>query len=485
MRARALAIGCGLLLVRCVPAPSRVDQGPARIQAPGAPVRVWVDAFAGQGGDGSEHHPFRDLHQALAVRGRPLEVTVRQGLYPGPFAVEGAVTVTGPRTAVLHASEGTVLTAGEGAVIRGLTVQGGSIGARLSSAPQLGTAPRLDGVAFSGQRAMAVDVHSGAATLDGCELEASVSEVLGLVVEEGAAANVRALEVRGPYRRGIEARGQATLTVDRMQARDAVTAVFGSGAALRLRNVSVEGGRGPGVFAAEGSLDISGLRVRGHEYGLQTRMVKGLRAEKLELEGQDRAGLALVQSEGNVDEVRVAGSGDFGGVQLVGSNVRLHHLHVESARAYGILVRQGRVEVVDSEIRDVLGTGTDDGDGLHLRAATVTVKRTKVTHVAGAGLVAAEGSAAHVEQLELEGCQTAGLIADTEAELSGSAVTLHGTGGPAVVVPNPATVKLDAVTLSSGQEPAVFADCGGGARVELSHVHADRPIAGTPCVVVR
>src|SRR5262245_30643699 len=99
-------------LAGCASRAVQAESGP-----PPAPVELWVDASALEGGDGTEARPLKTLGAALesARAVGAAHVHVRTGLYRGPFTLPAGWAIDGPESAVLfvEGAEGQVLSAAD------------------------------------------------------------------------------------------------------------------------------------------------------------------------------------------------------------------------------------------------------------------------------------------------------------------------------------------------------------------------------------
>lgn len=440
---------------------------------------IWVDAFALEGGDGSEVRPFKTLQAALAAVPAPRRVTLRPGLYRGPFVLPEGMWIDGPEAAVLYVDgpEGAVIAPAGSAELEGFSIQGGKVGLRVVRGTVAGRA-----LHFSGQRGTAALVEDGRLDLSGSDLKATVTETVGVGVGRGQ-ARISGSRFAGPFRRAVAVQ-EGALEVIGCRFEQAVTAVHAVGGRTRLEDLSVSGGRGPAVFLASGSATVRSMRVDGHEYALQTRGMEALSVEDLISVGAERSGVALVGGRATLEDIAVVASGDHGAVAVVGGEVVLRRFRLHRARAYGITARGADLTVLDGEISELLPDASGGaGDAIDLRGTRAVVERVAARGVAGVGLLAAQGSRVEARSLVLQRCRWGGLAVETLAELRATSVTVQDSAGAALTVPGNASAQVDLLVSERNAEGALWAECSSGAKVRLTRVREDGPRRRSlPCV---
>ncbi len=466
-----------LLLVTFACVPHGLEGAAEGARRPTATLQV--DASAAPGGDGSVHRPLATLEEALGRAGAGT-VRLAPGRYVGPFRVAAGVVLEGPSTAVLTAGPQGPLLVAEGALlVRGLTLEGGTV-AVAASGPLT-----LEEVVLTGQEEACIRMEGGGLRVRGGRMETQAGLPRCIVLAQGVRAQLARVRFSGRFERAVEVLAGATLQGEKLRFDGAFTAVHARAAEVRLTDVEVAGGSGPALFAAGGSVVLDGLRVQGHEYGLQTGAGTRLTARRFESREAARAGLALVQTRALLEGVRVRGSGPFGGVQLLGGDVTLRDVRVEEARALGISVLQGRVTLERGEVRGVRGRADEgDGDGVSLRRATVTLRGLAVTDVAGIGVLAAEGAEVSAEGLTIERAGVAGVAAESGGRLAVSGtLAVRGAKGPALLVVDTGDVRARTLVSEANVQGALMAECEAGAHVEVGEVRGDA-LAGLerPCV---
>ncbi|HEX8439549.1 hypothetical protein [Archangium sp.] len=402
-----------------------------------------------------------------------MRIHLTPGRYPGPFVLPAGLELVGEgEGAVLHGEgEGPVVRAPEGATLKGLGVQGGSWG--LEAAGPV----RLESVRFSGQRAGAVRMEVGRLTVVGSGFEAGGPEAVGLLLAGGVRAEVREGRFTGAYKRGVEARG-AEVALEGVRFDGPGTALYQVEGQVRVLRSAVAGGREPGLSVQRGSLRLEDVTVTGHEFGLQsveatleTRGFTSVRAT--------RAGLALIGSRGRLEDTVVLGSGSYGGLLLVGSDLELRGVRVDGADAYGIAVTRGKLRLRRAVITHLTTREKDSGDGLHLRDAEVEAEDVVVRDVAGVGVLGAQGSRVVLRNVSLEGCKEAGVQAETLGHVTAVGLEVRGSGGPALMALDDGVLRVEALTVRDNAAGLVWADCRGETKVTLGRVTELGPTQGT------
>ncbi|WP_395832000.1 hypothetical protein [Archangium violaceum] len=475
-----------LLMIACLTFAS--CRAPAAVIAPEASTgwtEVWVEGARQEAGDGSRERPFSTLVEALARAadgGRPLRVHLAPGRYRGPFVLPAGLELVGAGEGSVLEGEGAgpVVRAPGGAVLRGVAIQGGSWG--LEAAKGV----RLAAVRFSGQGTGAVRVEAGHLSVEEGVFESGGAGTVGVMLVGGSRGEVREGTFTGAFRRGVETR-DSDVELESVRFRGPLTALYQAGGQVRLRHAAVEDGPEVGLFVQHGTLRLEDVTVTGHEYGLQ-----GLDAT-LEARGFTsvravRAGVALIGSRGVLEDSVVQGSGGFGAVSLLGSDMVVRGLRVEGADAYGISATRGRLRLQRTLITRLTTREGDSGDGLHLRDVEVEVEGLVVRDVAGAGVLAAQGARVVLRDVSLEACREAGVWAETLARVTAEGLEVRGSGGPALVALEEGVLQVDALTARDNAGGLVVADCQGATGVKLGHVVGQGPgqVAAEPgakCVV--
>ncbi len=452
--------------------------GEARVPAPAAAapaLELWVDAAVAPGGDGSRSQPLRRLQDALVVPAPSRRVHLAPGLYPGPFIATDGTELLGGSAAVLTAAAGVTVLETRGTVsLERLLVQGGTLGVRGTGAL------RLTQVHFSGQRLGAlVLTEGGTLQATACLFQASVSEGVGLSLEPGVGVHLSGCTFEGPWRRGVEARAPAVLSIAGTGFRGPVTALHLRGGSAELSDVTVAEGRGPGLYVASGTLALHRVQVDGHEYALLTGTDAVVEAEDVTSTRADRAGVGLVHAKAHFRRLTITAAGTFGGLQCVASDVRVEGLRVDAVAGLGVSQRDGTLALDDAVVtrtRDPDGSG---GEGMQLRGGQASLTNVTIRQTAGACLLTAEGADVRLSHATLERCRTAGLVVDSGAHLTASGVTVQSSEGPGAVATGAGRLVLSTFQALS-TEGAVWAECAGGTQVQAWAVAGGLP--ALPCV---
>ncbi|MBN1208323.1 MAG: hypothetical protein JXB05_25915 [Myxococcaceae bacterium] len=463
-----------LLLIGAYRVPASSPTPPVR-SPPGA--EVWVDGARWESGDGTRERPFRTLGEGLAVRPLPT-VHIAPGLYPGPFVLPKGARLVGVGASTVLYVEGRepVVRTEAGATLEQLALQGGGWGVEASGGL------RLEGVAFSGQREGAARLTGGRLVAKGVRCEASLSETVGVSLEGRATAEVKESTFTGPWRRGLRVSGGAEAELEGVRFEGAVMGLDQEGGRVRLRRVTVAGGRGAGLLVRDGALELEEVSVHGHEYGLASSGAK-LRVRGFTSVRAERAGLGLTRSTGRLEELQVRESGSFGALQLVGSDLEVWGFRVDSADGYGVVATNGRLRARNGSITRMRSSERFTGDGLHLRGVKADIEAVEVREAPGAGVLAAQGAEVELRDVTLIKCQQAGLAVETLARVKAVGLEVRDTGGAALAVLRDGEVSADVLTASGLSEGLVWAECEGATRVRLGRLKAeDLRGLSAPCV---
>ncbi|MBM7118536.1 hypothetical protein [Archangium primigenium] len=469
---RALLLIACLLPLACS---SRKDASPP--DRPGPGPEVWVDGTRGEAGEGSRTRPWRSLAEALARADgpRPPRIHLAPGAYPGPFVLPAGAEVVGEGAVLVGGGEGPVVRAAGGALLRGLTLQGGAWG--LEAAGGM----RLEAVRFQGQREGGVSMGAGDLTVEGSRFEAGGPGTVGLRID-GARARVRDTVFTGAFRRALEAR-DAEVDGEALRVEGAATGLHQSRGRVVLRQVTVTPGPEVGLFVDHGTLRLEDVTVTGHEYGVQA-LQGTLETRGLTSLGAVRAGVSLVGARGELVDTRVRGSGNFGAVSLVGSDTVLRGLRVEDAEAYGLTATRGTVRLSRALFTGLTSREGDSGDGLHLRDVDVEARGLVVRGAAGVGVLAAQGARVVLRDASLEACHEAGVWSETLARVSAERLRVQDAQGPALVVLENGVLHADGLVAERNAGGlAAAADCTGGTRVTFHRVVGEGLVGpAVPCV---
>lgn len=440
-------------------------------------VEFWVDGFSQPGGDGSKDRPFKTLPQPVP---QGALVHVRSGVYAGPFTLSGGVRLEGLGEVVLTGIDGvaTVVTASD-AELDGLSIQGGAVGL------EAGAGVKATRVRFSGQRQRAALVR-GALTLAEAELVASVEGIDGLAVERGATLDLANARFSGGFKRAVRAEG-GTLRLTRVRAEGAKTLVHALDSQSTLAGLQAEGGSGPALFFAGGRVSLVGAEVLGHEYALQLAREVDAQVSELRARGSLEACVAATGATLHLAASALWDCGHGGAVALMHSKTSLAGVEVLRARELGVFVRQGQLSLRGGlTVRGVTGTDGVLGDALHVREATVRDLGGGLffSELEGSGVFASAFADVELAQVTVERARSAAFFVERRAQLRLGAALVRGGGGPAIVVPDDASVTVDKLFVAGGNEAPVFAECHGGARVKLGRLETTVPQVPSRCVVV-
>lgn len=479
-------------------------------------THVWVDAALPTSGDGSREHPLRSLAEAL-IRPGPLTVHLGAGTYPGPITLPEGARVEGQGAASVLAVEeaaALVVRAGREAALVDVAVRGGDWGLEVD-----GGRVRLERVGFSGQRTGAVRVTAGRLEVEAGRFEASTPGGTGVLLdgaERGAEANAPAanteagtstpspatelssnrpyaIEARitastftGPYRRAVRVRGaQVRAELRDVRFSGADTAVGVDGGHAEVRRATAEGGKGSAFSVVDGTLVLEDARASGYEYGLSATNARMLQVRRFTSERAARAGLGVVRSQGALEDVVVRDSGDYGGLQFVGGDVRVERFRVEGSGEYGLSALHGKLRLFDGVIDRVRSADGAAGDGLHLREVEADVQGMVVRDVAGACILAAQAAHVKLRGAELRRCTLAGLSVDTQGQLQATDVGIQGAGA-AMTALGQGELHVDLLTASGLADGLIYAECQGATRVSLERVRSeDARGLPLPCVTGR
>jgi hypothetical protein len=192
--------------------------------------------------------------------------------------------------------------------------------------------------------------------------------------------------------------------------------------------------------------------------------------------------LALVASRGDLRDIQVLGAGTFGALQLLESDVRLRRFGLQDSAATGLVLDSGRLFAAEGSIVRTRADDPDLGDAVHLRRGEVELRTLRVRAAAGVGLLAAQRARVKVRDLELERCQTGGVLAEGGAQLALRGVRVQHGAAPAVALLRRAEAELEAVS-APGSSELLWADCADGVRARVGFGISPRDYAlGAACV---
>ncbi len=430
---------------------------------------LYVDAFAAPGGDGSAARPLKVLPPLVPAG---TDVSLASGLYRGPFVLGDDARLEGRGEVVLHAAAGeVVLSLGRGAVV-GLSLQGGDAALAVTGPA------RLERLTLSGQRREVArvdgEVDAAALTVTG-----TVEGVDGLVVR--GALRLEEARFTGGLRRAVRVLEGGRAALRQVSAEGPKTLAHAVRGRLELRDASARLGAGPAVFVAGGEAVIDGLTVHGHEYALQVAAGATVTAARLASTGALEAAVSAHQATLTLSDAQLTGSGSGGAVQGQGATLALRDVTVRDARHLGVLVRQGSAHLERCVVERVSADGEALGDALMVRDARVQVDGLRVADVAGSALFASALALVTVSRLDVDRAWRSALFVERGATVRAEVVLVRGGRGPAVLVPDAATVVLGHLSVATDEVP-LYAECDAGARVTVRRLDSTQPQPPSRCV---
>ncbi len=437
---------------------------------------IVIDAFAAPGGDGSDGAPLKTIPPHFTAR----QVRLRAGLYQGPFVLPANVELIGSGAAVLFVEGGEtpVVTAAGALRLRGVSLQGGSIGLVTDDTAT------LDLVHFSGHRVAAVQSGPKAdVTLRECELKGLTSESKGLIANGGSVL-LDQVTFTGAYGRGIEA-SQSRITAQRTTWEGPRTALHLTGGTATIRESSSRGGSGPAFFASKGALELDRVTVHGHEYAVQTAANTTLTVKDFTASKPLHAAFGLVQTHATLTGLTLGASGDMGAIQSIDSQLELTHSTITDSRSTGLMARKGSLLLVDVRFSGVAaevdGSGAKSlGDALHVRDAKATLKNVVVSGAEGSSVYITAKAEVRIEQLVSTGAGEGALLVERGAHVEVHGLTASGSTSPAVAVIDGASLDIDGLRVSDSDTP-LWAQCGDGVSVTVTGPSVP-PVKPAPCI---
>jgi hypothetical protein len=253
--------------------------------------------------------------------------------------------------------------------------------------------------------------------------------------------------VAGPTRTALKALAGA-VTLDGVALAGGSTGLFVDGARVTGRELWLEGGYG--LLQRSGAATLAGVTA-----------------------GGAWAGVALLGGELDLSRGTVTGPSREAAITVGGGTARLAGLVVRSRGPSGLSVSGGRVVARDLSISGPRESGGIGGDCLLVLRGKVDLSSSELVGCGGAAVEAARA------ELRLEGVDAGGGAAggfvftdQTRAELGATLVTGRG---PGLVAMQGAQVR--AWQARTWTDPALWIDCGSGARVE----QLDAQGARQPC----
>ena len=234
--------------------------------------------------------------------------------------------------------------------------------------------------------------------------------------------------------------------------------------------------------AGRGRLKLSRISVVGHEYALLAGSESEVQVRGLTSLNADRAGIGLAASKADLEDVLILGAGAHGGLNAVGSKVRLRRFVISRTRAYGLSLHGGEADVAHGLVRDVKDDG-GGGDGVHARIGKVRLAHLHLSKLEGVGVLAAQGAEVTAQDLTIDTVGWAGLLAERGGRLRAVSVSIRGSQRVAAAVPDEGFLALDVLHAQDNAEGTLWADCAQGAQVTLSRLRApDWERLGGGCV---
>lgn len=291
---------------------------------------------------------------------------------------------------------------------------------------------------------------------------------LGGVRVIGAGAGVTVLLVP-QGQDGVVATGELALEGLSIVAGPRRSALKVSGGAARLRDVALVAGAS-GAFMEGGTLTGREVLLDG-QFGL---LASGGEAQ---LSGVTAAGrhAAVAVLGGTLDLSRAAltGPSTEAALSVAGGVVRLAEVVVRAPGPTGLSILKGTLSGRDVSVSGPRETGRLLGDCLQVRRGEVWLSASELVACGGAALEASS-SRVWLDGVDAAGGEAGCLIFTDHSEAVLSA-TLCTRRGPGLVAMQGSTVRAFAARFWT--DPAIWADCGSGSRVEL----LDDPGARQPC----
>lgn len=240
------------------------------------------------------------------------------------------------------------------------------------------------------------------------------------------------------------------------------------GGAATLDGVALEGGS-CGAFVDEGRL--SGRDVwLGGDYGLLAR--RGDVALRDVTARGRLAGVALLGGTLELTRAAVTGPSQEAGVSVAAGRATLAEVVVRDPGPSGIAVSGGELTARDLAVAGPRSEG-GLGDCLQVRRATVRLEASALVACGGAAVEASRATLA-LDGVDAGGGE-AGCLVLADHSRADLAATLCTRRGPGLVAAEGSTVRAFGARFWT--DPAMWVDCGSGARVEL----VGEPPARQPC----
>ena len=440
---------------------------PCEADEPEEVATFWVDPKAPAGGDGSEAHPYRTLSRALKRDGRK-RIRLAPGVYRGAFELAGGTELWGP---AVELDPGDSESGGAGQKPNGTAVL---VGKPLRTTLMVDGPSHVRGLRIRGG-GPALWLRTGGLELRDVRIEGTGGK--GLLLDPESAAVLERVAFRGTFQRAIELTG-ATLEGKNLRL-EGDTGLHAVRSRVDLQKLQVMKGSGVGLFCGGSVFKLREVTVRGHEYGLLSRGHCKLDVQGLWADHPDRAGLALVESEGYLSDLKVTESGSYGGIQLLSSDLRLERFELDGGEAYGVSIRGGTIKLRAGTIKNIRDRDGGAGDGVHVRVAKVELRAVSLIGIAGAGLLAAEEAEVEGREMTFRDIATSALWAETGAQIRIDAGKFERLKEQWVTIPSKGQVKLVGAEVHGLSKQPFVMDCQRGARLELSRLSGD-PVGALP-----
>ncbi len=285
-------------------------------------------------------------------------------------------------------------------------------------------------------------------------LGGTVAIAPGTYFETLTVAGAEAIVLLGACREGVVIDGSTAED----EASPAVATAETFTGTLKLSDLTVQGGRERGIFAAGGALHASNVHVSANSRGGISAIGA---ATFLELTDVAVTG-SLPEDEGED-----AGTLGYGVAVSGGATLRATSLQIEDVTTVGVWISGATATLTDLEINRV-GSLSDDGQlGLLANdAAVVLVERMSVAASGICAAAAGDGTQLTLSDIALADCVGAGLLGEDLAFLSVaggrvSGTTANGSGAAVgVLVQTEAELDASALVVEDGEGYGIYANNG-------------------------
>jgi hypothetical protein len=237
------------------------------------------------------------------------------------------------------------------------------------------------------------------------------------------------------------------------------TALKVLGGSVTLDDVALVGGAA-GAFLDQGRLDGREVLLQG-DYGL---LAAGGQVRLTDLTASGRlAGVAVLGGTVELRRAAVTGPSSEAAVSVAGGSASLAEVFLRDPGPTGLSVLGGAVTARDLSVSGPQGDRGILGDCVQARRGTVRLASSELSRCGGAALEASRS------EISLDGVDAvggeAGCLIFTDQSHASLAATLCTRRGPGLVAMQGSTVTAFGARFWT--DPAIWADCGSGARVEL------------------